>query len=449
MKRNLCCFIKWLFLIALTGGVCAGFISCSAAKRIGKIAKHDFIDKPDLAFAHIGICIYDPSKSKSLYNYHGNKYFIPASNTKIITCYASMKYLGDSLTGLRYMEQGDTIKIIPSGDPTLLHPDFIQHPVLSFLSNVDSSKIIEINDDNFQDDAWGNGWAWNDYAEDYMVERSSLPLYGNVVSFDGTANKWSSFPSIKGQIIKDSSANSTSYLTKVERDRSGNTFKLYFNGTSEKKIDVPFYTNKGETNAQLLQTIIKAKILRANDSTPIKFKEEYHIIHSQSTDSLLKIMMHRSDNFYAEQSLLMISNEVLGLMNDAQIIDTLLKTDLKDLPQKPQWVDGSGLSRYNLFTPQDFVFVLNKMRKEFSWNRITAIFPTGGSGTLSNAYKSLKGKIFAKTGTLSNNAALSGYLLTKKGKTFIFSILVGNHMSSAAVVREAITGFLQSIREEN
>lgn len=146
-----------------------------------------------------------------------------------------------------------------------------------------------------------------------------------------------------------------------------------------------------------------------------------------------------------EQSLLMVSHEMLGVMNDEKIIDTLLKTDFKDIPQKPRWVDGSGLSRYNLFTPQDFVFVVNKMRNEFSWNRITTIFPTGGSGTLGNTYKDLERKLFAKTGTLSNNVALSGYLLTNKGNTLIFSILIGNHMSSAATMREAIAKFLESI----
>ena len=61
-------------------------------------------------------------------------------------------------------------------------------------------------------------------------------------------------------------------------------------------------------------------------------------------------------------------------MNDEKIIDTLLKTDFKDLPQKPRWVDGSGLSRYNLFTPQDFVAILNKMKNEFGMERIKVIF---------------------------------------------------------------------------
>ncbi len=93
-------------------------------------------------------------------------------------------------------------------------------------------------------------------------------------------------------------------------------------------------------------------------------------------------MMHRSDNFFAEQTLLMASNEVLGYMNYDSIINYILTHELKNMPQKPQWADGSGLSRYDLFSPDDFVFLLNKLKDEFGMNRLKNILATGGEGTL-------------------------------------------------------------------
>src|SRR4051812_18894694 len=69
--------------------------SCSVNKQIDKLAKQDIIDNDELKSAHIGISIYDPLKKKYLYNHNGDKYFTPASNTKIITCYTVMKHLGD------------------------------------------------------------------------------------------------------------------------------------------------------------------------------------------------------------------------------------------------------------------------------------------------------------------------------------------------------------------
>ncbi len=143
----------------------------------------------------------------------------------------------------------------------------------------------------------------------------------------------------------------------------------------------------------------------------------------------------------------MASNEHLGYMSDEKIIDTLLKLDLKDVPQKPRWVDGSGLSRYNLFTPQSFVYILNKTKNEFGWDRLKNILPTGGKGTLSSYFKKDSGSIYAKTGTLSNNCALSGFLITKKGKFLIFSILANNYMGAATPVRKATEKFLLEIIE--
>ena len=72
---------------------------------------------------------------------------------------------------------------------------------------------------------------------------------------------------------------------------------------------------------------------------PVNEQGEFkkYIIYSQPTDSMLKPLMHESDNFFADKSLLMVSAKLLNVMNDEKVIDTLLKTDFKGLPQKPRW----------------------------------------------------------------------------------------------------------------
>ena len=302
-------------------------------------------------------------------------------------------------------------------------------------------KQLKIDFSVWADYALGSGWGWNDYNESYMAERSLMPIYGNLVTITGTATNWNFFPSIKGKFIDESGGE---YLSSVIRDRAANTYHLKFGGKIERKIIVPYNTENPETIAALLKDIIKKQVIIKTDSD-IVVRHKLNLIHSQPTDSLLKPMMHRSDNFFAEQSLLMVSNEFLGTMNDAKIIDTLLKTDFKNLPQKPRWVDGSGLSRYNLFTPQDFVFILNKMKTDFGMDRIKNILPTGNEGTLEGRFVADSNYMLAKTGTLSGVVALSGFLYTNKNRLFIFSVLVNNHNSSATSVRRAVK-FIHGVR---
>ncbi|MCG7859941.1 D-alanyl-D-alanine carboxypeptidase, partial [Flavihumibacter sediminis] len=88
-----------------------------------------------------------------------------------------------------------------------------------------------------------------------------------------------------------------------------------------------------------------------------------------------------------------------------------------------------------------------KMEREFGRNRVDAILASGGKGTLSNYYSDLGDAIKAKTGTLSGQVALSGYLTTKKGKRLIFSVLVNNHQTSAVKVRRAMEAYLRKVWE--
>ncbi len=404
-------------------GSCFLFASCSVQKQISKSANNDVLDAAPLQTAHVGISIYEPATRKYWYDYQGDKYFVPASNTKIPTCYAVMKYLGDSLVGLKYVKLGKNnnkdIWVQATGDPTLLHPDFTKQPVIDFFKK-DSSVLFTLTTNNqWKDDAYGSGWSWNDYDAGYMAERSLFPVYGNVIRFYGTKDGVSIVPTPVELSHGSTASNTTGFSLKnknysFSRTKDKNIF-LWEDATNELKYDeIPFITSEGKTIEFLKDTIEGLKLtLSSNISLTNPSR-----IYSQPTDSMLKPMMHRSDNFFAEQSLLMVSNERLGMMNDEKIIDTLLKTDFKDLPQKPRWVDGSGLSRYNLFTPQDFVAILNKMKNEFGMERLKAILPTGGEGTITNYYIADSDYIYAKTGTLSGVVAKWLFIYKKRKRAY-------------------------------
>ncbi|WP_162944592.1 D-alanyl-D-alanine carboxypeptidase/D-alanyl-D-alanine-endopeptidase [Flavisolibacter nicotianae] len=428
----------FLFLLAFTF-----LASCSLSHQIQQSAQKRILNDSALHTAHIGISIYEPATGKRWYDYQGDKYFVPASNTKLATCYAAMKYLGDSLVGARFESGKDgAMELFPSGDPTFLHPDFPFQPVYERLKK---ATVLRWNLTGWQDERWGSGWSWNDYADDYMAERSPFPVYGNLTK---AYLKEGSLQFLPAQKLVWPEGQAPAF-PKFSLTRALNENVFY--GTPStglfKTTWFPMRMDPAFVSKLLKDTLHLQNVLTFEAPPGYADRGNKTVIHSQSTDSLLRPMMHRSDNFFAEQSLLMVSNEVLGIMNDARIIDTLLKTDLDDLPQKPRWVDGSGLSRYNLFTPQDFVAILGKMRSNFGMKRLREILPTGNEGTLAGYYKSDSTFFYAKTGTLSGVVAISGFLTTIKGRELIFSVLVNNHQASATQVRRAVEGFLQTLRK--
>ncbi len=435
--------------IAFLGiALCVALLSCHTQHKIqisanynSKANQDTLMSSPDLNGAHIGFAVYNTSNKTYLYNFQGDKYFIPASNIKIVTCYTVMKFLGDSLLGIRYVVKPDsTVEVEANGDPTFLHPDFKNQPVFDFLKK---QKTILLTDNNWKSKGWGMGWSWDDYESDYMAQRSLMPIYGNVVHFNKINRPTPSPLYFQKLLGNETDINNGKF--EIKRDIGSNRFSAVPSPNIFAGEDIPFYTGDQELLINLLEDTLHNKV------SPLHFKLDRYPdivkVYTQPTDSMLKIMMHRSDNFFAEQSLLMVSNELLAEMSTSKLIDSLLKTTFTFLPQKPKWVDGSGLSRYNLFTPEDFVAILNKMKDEFAWDRITNILASGGSGTLGNYYKNSSGKIYAKTGSLSNNVALSGYLITKSGNTLTFSVLVSNYTGSGTNIRRAVEKFLNNVMD--
>lgn len=421
--------------------------SCMAQKTAKKNTPlHDLLADTTFRSAHIGVSIYDPIARKYLYNYQGDKYFVPASNVKIATCYAAMKYLKHILPGIRYYENDTAVYLVPTGDPSFLHRDFLFQPVFDFLKK--QTKKIYITDSNWKDKELGHGWSWDDFSDEYMVERNSFPVYGNTLKWvqekirSNEVSPEESFsiysdPEVNWKVKFEPDSGDRKF--KVSRDRYSNIFKVSEGNEPYKEMIVPFIVNGLSSALELLPDTLGKKITVNNNF--FLTDPQQHVVWSQPTDSLLRPMMYRSDNFFAEQLLLMVSESNTGILNDEAAIDSVT---LK-LKRKVVWVDGSGLSRYNLFTPDAFIEILDSMRVEFGMDRIKEIFPSGDSGTLKGYYMSDSGKIYAKTGSMGGVLALSGFLYGKNNRLMIFSVMVNNYNGMNSAGRRAIERFIKKL----
>lgn len=432
-------FENWFKLLFIVATIAMILSACSVRKAQKTLLNNDAVKG-----AHIGIAIYNDTKGQWLAKHQSDHYFTPASNTKILATYLGLEFLGDSLPGWKMAENKDTIFLLPQGDPSFLHPEFKYQPVMDLIKNTSKKVVVTTNqvEDNFE--IYGNGWAWNDYAEDYQPARSRMPIYGNVVHFYQSNKKLDSIKPF--YFFKDYVD-----LDKVEeknwtRNRSGNRFFTTTESNKRKYFQVPFDQEYAPLlmAVTLLNDTLKNKvIISKNIKAPTT---GFNTIRTIPTDSLLKIMMLRSDNFYADQIVLMASEQLLGKMDDAALIDTTTKLLFPNLPQPMRWADGSGLSRYNLNTPENYIAILQQMQSKFGEQRVKNIFEKGGEGTIAAYYKNFPGTIYAKTGTLGGQVALSGFIYTPKMQKLYFSVLVANHMSkSSAQVRRAVETYLTSV----
>jgi D-alanyl-D-alanine carboxypeptidase/D-alanyl-D-alanine-endopeptidase (penicillin-binding protein 4) len=392
---------------------------------------------------HTGFSLYDISEHKTLLDYNANRYFIPASNTKLFTFYASLKTLGDSIPAFHYQISGDSLILWGTGDPSFLNPDLPKSKAFDFLKN--RPEKLYFSNDNFTGSFYGNGWSWDDYNDYYAAEISGFPIHGNTVRFTG--NKENTLK-VTPNFFSEKTYNwSKSATFSVQRDLGVNLFS-YPAGKVIKpnyEQDVPFKTGVEVITALLTDTLKKEVVLI---NKPLE--QTAKIFYSLPSDTLYKRMLHVSDNMIAEQLMLLNSNALSGELNTEMGIDSSKKRYLSDLPDAPKWVDGSGLSRQNLFTPRSIVALLNKIHEIVPEERLFKILPAAGqSGTLKNLLKTDKPFIFAKSGSLSNNYCLSGFLITKQGKTLIFSFMNNNFVNSTADIRKEEIMIIQENHHNN
>ncbi len=434
--------LKKIF-VSFTAILITTIVSAQVTEKTAALLLNDSAIKE----GHVGVSIYDPASKTYLYNYNADKYFTPSSNQKIFTLYAGLKYLADSLLSATIYQAKDYCFVVPNGDPTFLNLEFDYQPLIQILKT--TNKKIVIIDNYWQDNALGKGWMWDDYTDEFSAERSALPVFGNVVSIGGSKTKPRVIPSFFTDMI-NWNANLDNFNTDSETHRDLNFNLFYTNNTTVQQHSYPFLTRDGKTNIDILKDVLGKDIEYNSKPIPSNIGSDSTLqVYSYPKEKLFKTMMERSDNFFAEQTLLMVSKVLLGKMNDEAIVNKLLATDLKDIPQKPQWVDGCGLSRYDLCTPQSLVFILEKLQNEFGMEKMKTIFPTGGEGTIKNYYREITGKIFAKTGTMSDNSAFSGYLITKQNKVLIFSVMANNYQKGGRAIRLAIERFLIGVQREN
>lgn len=396
MKRLVKSFVLFVAVICLLTTIHSGGLSVNTyGLDLGGL-----IEEYGLTQSYVGIEVKSLKSGGLLLSRNRNKYFVPGSNQKLITTWLALTELGADFrfntgiyvpksTQLRTDRVNAGLLIKGGGDPTLTAKE-LGRKISQFFGGREKkfSGGLKLDLSFFDDQYFGSGWMWDD-NNNFIAPLSFKSVKESINS-----------PYDSGEVTEEIGYQVSSWL-------------------SNNGIEMNGHISGGKL-----------------DST---WKKIFSITSEPLTEILTEMNL-RSNNFYADMIWKTISGENGNgtFENSAQLARVALADAGVDTDVT--FVDGSGLSRYNIISPHRIVGLLSyafshpRLSPEstfgysyFNWayengrNYFISTLPKWGTGTLS--YRKYDLSVRAKTGTLEDSSTISGYL--KKGDEILaFSIMV-------------------------
>ncbi len=464
-----------------------GASNSSAAGLLGEQINRA-IDESELSAARWGVHIVSLKNGDVLFQRNGDKLFTPASNMKIYTTAVALDLLGGEFrwrTSVYSRTQPDANGRIP-GDLILYGrgaPDFVSRS-----ENDERGSLAKLVDDLYQrgvrkidgnvigdesyfrGDPLGEGWQWTDLQWYFAAEASALSINGNEVGVNLLP------PSKSGENPELKAAELSSYVKLENRMVTSNqssrpTIGVY-RGLSDNNVRVWGEFPSGSKGfgvrlsvhnpalwaATMFKDALKSRgitiageaQLRDSRTAPIQRFDpaqavELAFVNSQPLSQIVRKTNKESNNLYAELILRTIGREqghiaTLPLeigreRGDAEVGLAVIRTWLGRNGVRSEQLalhDGSGLSRLNLVTPESTTSLLRVVSKTAANQIFRESLPVAGrDGTLAGRLRPLTERVSAKTGSITYDASLSGYLIASNGEVLAFSIMCNDQTRRA------------------
>ncbi|WP_224085401.1 D-alanyl-D-alanine carboxypeptidase/D-alanyl-D-alanine-endopeptidase [Nostoc sp. MS1] len=422
------------------------------------------VNRPLFNRVRWGILVAPLSSGQTLYSRDAQKFFIPASNAKLLTTAVALQQLGADFrirTSIYQNEDGN-LTVVGRGDPSLNDTQLQALAQQLKQKGITQIKQLILDDSYIQGDAVNSTWQWEDIQADYGAPVSSFILNQNIFGLEFVPQTVGKTPKL---LWKDSSesqqwlivnqsvtvaAKQPSYIN-VTRDLTGKILRIQGQVAADSEpylVDLPvvdpnYYFLRRFRTILATEKINLGNTLVANSAAN---QQELAAVESPLLSELVIETNQNSNNLYAEALLRTLAFKQPGVQNksSADIGLEVVKTTLNKLGVDSTGyvlADGSGLSRRSLVTPEALVQTLQGMAKTPVADIYRASLPMAGkSGTLINRLRNTpaEGIVQAKTGTLSGAIALSGYVNSPQYPPLVFSIMVNQSDQPASVLRQAI-----------
>jgi D-alanyl-D-alanine carboxypeptidase/D-alanyl-D-alanine-endopeptidase (penicillin-binding protein 4) len=424
----------------------------------------EIVTREEFKRSRWGILIQFLDSGETLYSLDAEKYFIVASNVKLLTTAAALVELRSQfrlrtsayVTG--EVPHLKTLRVVGKSDPSFTTKQLQSLAQQLKRNGVRTISQVIVEDSYFKQSSINASWEWEDIFFAYATSINSLILNKNSVAltlFPQRQNlpvrlSWSDAIAAR-QWQLDNQTRTTSQNNESSLEVRGNLGNSSLNLRGEIAIDAEPETldlSIPEPDRYFLKSFLKVlaeegirvkKGMISQVSNSLVKEREIAFVESESLGRLIKETNQESNNLYAE-ALLQILGSESGDRDGIEAVKKIL-TRLGVNPNSYVLVDGSGLSRHNLVSPEAIIETLRLMAKHPEAKAYQdSLTVAGVNGSLEERFQNtlLEGNLRGKTGTLSGNLALSGYLNLPKVEPLVFSITVNQSDRSVAELRETI-----------
>lgn len=460
--------------IALLVALALSATSLQSAGRLDARVKGLLAHSRAMREGYAGVLVVD-EKGRTLLSINSDRAFVPASNAKLFSIALALERLGpDKRFETRVEQRGDDLVLIGTGDAnlsgTVLPYQYNSQPgpplaaIDDLAAQIASHGVHEVQGDIIGDDAaflyepYASGWAVEDMLTDDGAPVSALVVNDNCFAFrlfpglsDGAPASMTLDPplsmfEIQNQVVTGPPEN-------IQSDRTPGLMTWRVWGTlpagSKPHTELWAVDDPARFAALALRYSLEQHGVHVSGNArpahrfpglPITETPAGPVVARRLSPPLLQDLQFTaktSNNLHADLLLFDVGGSREAGLEEM----THFLSEVGVPPDSYRFYDGSGLSHSDLVTPHAVITLLRYMaRSPYRDDWISLLPVSGVDGSLATRLDSrrLKGRIHAKTGTLSHISALSGYADARSGRRLTFSIFVNNATVNAAAQRELI-----------
>lgn len=417
--------------------------------------------------AHWGLRIEEVGSVRLNVSLNASDFFAPASNTKLLTTAAALaaRGAGDRFATRFFWSGGESgvLRVRGSGDPTLTILELGRVAEALAEQKIESVDRIVVEEDSSHPLRVPADWSYSDLVYHWGQPLGLLNLEQNLAGITFSPGPLGGNATVTWQEpFADEQWSLQNGVRMVSSDEGEGD--IYFErilpiGSSDLRLSgymregaEPFeaalpvrepalYFGHGLKKVLEERGISVGAVSLEDLSSPAPTED---LVYTHESRSLLEIITETnvpSNNLYAEALAARLANP-----NGPVPISGRHQAGVAAIPEilsqhfgvSPDFFisDGSGLSQYNLVTPNHFFTLLRNLFDSPLGESFRSTLPVGGkTGTLRRRFLGtpLEGFVHAKTGTLSSVSALSGYVMLPEKAPMVFSVILGGSRQKSSV----------------